>query len=132
PGNLRFDPNAERAWLLDLGLCTHIHVAIPEGATPRYLDPNLIGSNGRQRDLYALGLSALELLLPELRDAPIRALGPLLESPTQPTPPDTLRAALLKLTAQLVHPEPGRRPHARWLWREVCRLLAEPDPELVA
>lgn len=138
PANMRADTTAQRAWLFDFGLSINIQVDMPRGVTPRYLDPSLLGSNGRQRDLYALGLSLLELLRPELRElsAPLDRLRHELEHPAEPArikrrAQDELRARLLELANQLVHEQPGRRPHAHWLWREASRLLAEPDPDLV-
>ncbi|MGE0322813.1 MAG: sigma 54-interacting transcriptional regulator [Polyangiaceae bacterium] len=123
PANVRWAPREGRAWLLDLGLVAPLSTQVPAGATPRYLDPNLLTgrpSDARARDLYALGLTLLELLLPEARNhaTPAGLVGAIAETP------------LTRLVKDLLAPEDRRRPPASWLWREASRLLGERDPAL--
>lgn len=127
PGNVRWDAGGGRAWLLDLGLVSPLSTQIPRGATPRYLDPKLsegLPSDARARDLFALGLTLLELAHPEARNhsSPSSYAMERLRSATR----GTLDAVIRDLLA----PEVPRRPPARWIWREASRLLGEPDPAL--
>ncbi|MEZ4229474.1 MAG: sigma 54-interacting transcriptional regulator [Polyangiaceae bacterium] len=128
PDNLRWDTESQRAWLLDLGLVAPLSTRIPRGATPRYLDPNLVegrSSSGRDRDLYALGLTLLELALPAARShrAPAGLATELPRSGRE-------AQALASVIDNLLAPRSQHRPPARWLWREACHLLGEPDPAL--
>ncbi|MEZ4373191.1 MAG: sigma 54-interacting transcriptional regulator [Polyangiaceae bacterium] len=123
PSNIRWDARSERASLLDLGLVAPLDTRVPRGATPRYLDPNLLSgkpSDARARDLYALGLTSLELCFPEAREHgdPTALLTHLPQGP------------VAQLVASLLASESRRRPPADWLWRETSRLLGEADPVL--
>ncbi|MCA9644679.1 MAG: hypothetical protein KC492_28510, partial [Myxococcales bacterium] len=123
PANVRYDSAQRRGWLLDLGMVAPLSTHVPIGATPRYLDPSLSEgrpSDARARDLYALGLTLLELLVPDARGwtTPSDHLEQL---------PDTPLGVLIE---NLLAPESQRRPPACWLWSEASRLLGESDPAL--
>ncbi len=121
PANIRVDDS--RACLLDLGLTAPITCALPEGGSPRYLPPDLTQGTSAGRDLYALGVTLIELLVPAARRA--KSPAPYLTKVDRTEP---LAEALQGIAEELLSPAPGRRPAASWLWRRAAALLGEPDP----
>jgi serine/threonine-protein kinase PknK len=109
----------ERGWhcaLIDLGLADAVETALPRGATPRYLPPELkagksSSSDGRSRDLWALGLTLLEVLVPEARasESPLDAL--------EHVPP-----GYRHVVRALLRPNPAARASAEWVTTQVVAL----------
>ena len=120
--------NGLQAKLLDLGLGAVADNQVPRGGTRRYLAPEVMmlsgESDGRKRDLWALGL-----LLAELFDPQFRQLEP--ESILEKLVGDTV---VLELVKALLSYCPGARPAASWvIARARLGLKVNPSPvELVA
>lgn len=111
---------AERAYLVDLGLGDELGVRHPTGGTPRYLAPEVTtqaGSDGRARDLWALGLTLAELAFPQLtkESAPAQAFAALRGS-----------SAVSAIVRALLAPSPRARPGAAWVVRRATQALDEP------
>jgi transcriptional regulator with GAF, ATPase, and Fis domain len=116
-------PTGLRAKLTDFGLAGSSADPEARGGTRRYWAPEVLGgapSDARLRDLYALGITLLELAIPEVRNAP--AAAALFESSALP---DSVRGLLGALIARA----PAARPSANWLVRQALLLLGEEEPE---
>jgi transcriptional regulator with GAF, ATPase, and Fis domain len=105
--------------LIDLGLAEAANSAVPRGATLRYLPPEFQSgapSDGRSRDLWALGLTLLEWLVPEARqtDEPRRLL-------------DQLPRDLHALVGGLLEKNPAARPAASWINTQVSDNTHDPE-----
>ncbi len=106
------DPKHVRCTLIDLGLAEATDTQLPSGGTPRYLAPEVASneaiSDGRARDLWALGLTLLEILVPEARrsPAPIKLIG---------NAPEPFRSVVGALLSE----HPGARPGAEWVRRQL-------------
>lgn len=97
-----------RARLVDFGLSGSAQQAVPTGGTRRYLAPEVfsgIEGDARARDLWALGVTLLELLAPGAKDAAPSEL--VWHSPSE----------LASAVRALLAPAPGARPSASWVSR---------------
>lgn len=124
PGNVLARPEPSFA-LVDLGLSEPASSAVPRGGTLRYLAPECFSgtasaSDGRARDLWALGAMLAEIASEEVARA--SDLGGAL--PRAPLP-----AALGRLVRALTATVPGARPSADWVSRTARRMLGERGPE---
>lgn len=125
PANVivQHDPHgAARAHLIDLGLAEAIASETVSGATPRYLAPEALqpgsSSTAQARDLWALGVTLAEVVMPALRERqPVNAAA--LDVAGLP-------AALASLIQALLSPLPAARPTAHWVSTLARSLLAEP------
>lgn len=115
---------AGRARLIDLGLSTDAGAKEPAGGTPRYLAPELFdpgaSSDGRARDLWALGLTLAEIADPELAAAPL---------PAEAWQASALPPELGAIVAALLGP-PAARPSAAWVRRRALVALGQATTEL--
>lgn len=106
------------ARLVDLGLATDADLNTPGGGTPRYLAPEVFTpagtGDGRARDLYALGLSIAEWVVPALQAE--TDLGRAASALSYPDALDQLLKPLLRDRA-------GARPSARWALRRALQCL---------
>jgi transcriptional regulator with GAF, ATPase, and Fis domain len=108
---------ADQARLVDFGLSGPLAQSQPSGGTTHYLAPEVFGageSDGRARDLWALGVTLLEILAPQAARVPALDLAFQLPSP--------IGAVVRALLARA----PGARPSASWVLR---RALASAAPE---
>jgi serine/threonine-protein kinase PknK len=99
---------ADRARLVDFGLSAAAQQAQPSGGTRRYLAPEVFGGgegDARARDLWALGVTLLEVLSPDAVGQPVVELS--WESASELAP--VVRALLVRA--------PGARPSASWVFR---------------
>ena len=117
PDNILYNPDgaSPRATLIDLGLAAPLDVVVPSGATPRYLAPEtaLGQSDGRARDLYALGLSLAEIVDPKLARVAKLTSEHLRDVPAELR--DIIRALLAKA--------PKARPSADWIARKATQRV---------
>ncbi len=97
-----------RCGVIDLGLSERTDAQAPSGGTLRYLAPETrqmdATGDARSRDLWALGLTLLELAVPEARGA-ARPVDLLAQCPSP----------LRHLVAPLLHEHPAARPNAEWV-----------------
>jgi transcriptional regulator with GAF, ATPase, and Fis domain len=104
------DDDDVRCTLIDLGLSDSAGSRTPVGGTPRYLPPpaadDAAQGDARSRDLWALGVTLIELLVPGARDAP----DPL---ELLPSCPPVFQPILRALT----NDNPAERPSAQWVHR---------------
>jgi transcriptional regulator with GAF, ATPase, and Fis domain/tetratricopeptide (TPR) repeat protein len=108
--------SADRARLVDFGLSGAAQQAQPSGGTARYLAPEVFGDgdgDARARDLWALGATLLEVLVPEAAQARVADF-------------EVSSASLLApvVRALLAH-APGARPSASWVF---ARAMAGAAP----
>ncbi|HEY3253698.1 MAG TPA: protein kinase, partial [Polyangiaceae bacterium] len=99
---------ADRARLVDFGLSGSAQQAEPTGGTAHYLAPEVFthaDGDARARDLWALGLTLLEILEPESASR----RGVELAVPNQ--------SALAPVIRALLASAPGARPSASWVFR---------------
>ncbi len=134
PDNLMLSEDAERVVLVDFGLSGDANAATPTGGTLRYLAPEVlqvdnapgraVASDARARDLYALGLTLVELLRPELRE-----VSDLREAARAARLPEPYERLVRPLLAQ----HPADRPSASWLLGQVeSEWPGAPDAEIMA
>ena len=118
PDNTLIDPDALRAFSIDLGLACPLDSHNIQGATPAYLPPETFGdgSAAQSRDLWALGRTVLTLLDPAVLKL---SAAQLLNSSS--------RKALLKLpkklqrlVTSLLSENPAHRPRANWIHSQLC------------
>ncbi len=112
-----------RATLIDLGLGAPTRDATPVGGTLRYLAPesfDAAGSDGRTRDLWALGVLLAEVGSADVAEAadihaalPLRKLSPNLEA----------------IVGPLLSQSPAARPSAEWVTRIARDFLGEEQDE---
>ena len=99
-----------RAKLVDLGLSGEAEATTPRGGTPRYLAPEVLGigqgSDGRARDLWALGLTVAEIACPDVAVAP---------DPAAAVSGQRFSAALELIVRPLMAQAPAARPSAEWV-----------------
>jgi len=99
---------ADQARLVDFGLSGAAEQAEPSGGTAHYLAPEVFAQadgDARARDLWALGVTLLEILEPESasrQDREFRVRG---------------QSALAPVVRALLSPAPGARPSANWVFR---------------
>jgi transcriptional regulator with GAF, ATPase, and Fis domain len=114
----------ERARLIDFGLSGSAQQVQPTGGTRRYLAPEVFSggeSDARARDLWALGATLLEVLLPNASGNAAR------EARALPT------SELGQIARALLAEAPGVRPSASWVLRRAQSLgVALADVNLVA
>jgi transcriptional regulator with GAF, ATPase, and Fis domain/tetratricopeptide (TPR) repeat protein len=123
PANIVFDEATSSARLVDLGLSASADDPTPKGATPRYLAPETLdprqSSDGRTRDLWALGLSIAEIANENLaQDADPAASVHTAEF----SPP------IAQIVAALTAPTPGARASAQWVARAAAAALGTEEP----
>lgn len=133
PGNILVagDGTSTSPWsckLCDLGLATTTDQLM--GATPKYLppevnNPSLGSSSAQSRDLWALGLTLLEVLQGrsserELSSSEQRVALALALRPTMP-------AGLVQIVEGLCSRLPGTRPRARWVAAQAGAKPAYPE-----
>jgi len=112
-----------RARLVDFGLSGAAQQIVPTGGTRRYLAPEVFRSgdgDARARDLWALGVTLLELLEPASREM---------------TPLDFVWSAHTELSAivrALLTKAPGARPSAAWVVRRARALAGDENAENAA
>ncbi len=109
--------------LMDFGLASASDDAEVRGGTRRYLAPEAfesgVGSDARLRDLYALGVTLLDVVAPESRGlAPQEALARA-----------AIGAELRALIAPLLSRAAAARPSADWVAARAFRLLGEAESE---
>ncbi|HEX2880803.1 MAG TPA: protein kinase, partial [Polyangiaceae bacterium] len=113
------------ARLIDLGLADALASETVSGATPRYLAPEALqhgaGSTAQARDLWALGVTLAETVMPALRDE--RTIT------AEAFDAATLPAALGSLIRALLSALPAARPSAQWVSTLARSVLAEPVDE---
>lgn len=120
PANVIVSEHGAR--LVDFGLSGAAHQTHTEGGTPRYLAPEVFGEgdgDARARDLWALGVTLLEIIAPESASA---------------KPSDfELRSssALAPVVRALLSRAPSARPSAGWVFRRALES-AEAEPETSA
>jgi serine/threonine-protein kinase PknK len=111
-----------QARLVDLGLSDAADAPTPRGGTPRYLPPELLeagtGSDGRARDLWALGLTVAELASPKVASA---------ADPARAARHVRLSAPLQDLVGALLAHAPQARPSARWIRQRASLALGKPE-----
>lgn len=114
-------PEGFTATLIDLGLSSSADSAHPSGGTPRYLAPEALetaeGSDGRGRDLWALGLTLAEIAHPSL-------LG--VDKPAERARAAKYPSALGAIVRALLATNPGARPSARWVHRRALGTDSNP------
>jgi serine/threonine-protein kinase PknK len=120
PANVLYEPKAQRARPIDLGLSEMVTERGVVGATPRYLAPEYRGagqgSDARARDLWALGLT-----LAELADEGV-ACSP---DPAERARTCQLDPRLEPLVRPLLRSAAGARPAADWVHRRAAHALGE-------
>ncbi len=116
-----FVGEGEQLRLVDLGLASDADARLPRGGTPRYLAPELLqpghGSDGRQRDGWALGLSLTELFEPSLSEASVAEVV---------AAAGRLPAPLDRLVVPLLASSPWARPSAAWVEQRASDALGKP------
>lgn len=115
PDNIIAAPQGDgfRCKLIDLGLSGAIDAPTASGATLRYLAPEVTAqrpSDARSRDMWALGVTLLEVLAPRARCS---------SDPTAEL--NTCEAGWRRLLALLLAEQPAARPRARWVVRQLDR-----------
>jgi serine/threonine protein kinase len=122
PGNivLESSPNGARARLVDFGLSGAASEAVASGGTRRYIAPEALDASGtgdaRLRDLYALGVTLLDLASSE----PNAAVEPSSRL-------NQLEPGLSGLVRALLSRAPAARPAADWVQRRALELLGETE-----
>ncbi|HEY0469984.1 MAG TPA: protein kinase, partial [Polyangiaceae bacterium] len=107
---------AGQARLVDFGLSGAAEQVEPTGGTAHYLAPEVFGhadGDARARDLWALGLSLLEILEPESASRKDRQFEIRVQS------------ALTPVVRALLAPAPGARPSASWVFRRALAAAAD-------
>jgi len=105
---------ADHARLVDFGLSGPAAQVEPSGGTARYLSPEVFAhadGDARARDLWALGVTLLEILQPETASQNDRHFEVRVES------------ALTPVVRALLAPAPGARPSASWVSRRAQACL---------
>jgi transcriptional regulator with GAF, ATPase, and Fis domain/serine/threonine protein kinase/tetratricopeptide (TPR) repeat protein len=114
------------AKLVDLGLSDAADTHLPRGGTPRYLAPEVFAegaSDGRARDLWALGLTLAEIA--SQRVARARTPRDAIDVAALPEP-------LTVLIAPLLSAAPGARPSAQWVGRAALGALGRTEDAAAA
>jgi serine/threonine protein kinase len=140
PGNIMFEPTSGRALIMDFGIGRRITrevemAMVAPGGTPAYMAPEIIASrevNTLQEhliDIYALGVSAFELLtgrLPFDGDTWIEVLEKHLE--VSPPRPSVFRVELPSEVDEIIlaclRKSPSERLQSAEAFREALRPLA--------
>ncbi|HMA93705.1 MAG TPA: protein kinase, partial [Polyangiaceae bacterium] len=112
PENVMLTQRHEGRWgavLLDMGLSAAADLAVPRGATLRYLAPECLSgdplSDGRTRDLWALGIVLAECVDPRCRTLEPSAIAQAVRC----------WAGLGEVIRPLLSNSPGARPPASWV-----------------
>ncbi|NRA31841.1 MAG: sigma 54-interacting transcriptional regulator [Polyangiaceae bacterium] len=116
PDNLLIDDNGITT-VIDLGLSSTSELRQPEGATPRYLPPELWSGFGdaQSRDLWALGRCLAELAIPSLRKQP----------GTTHVDSSKLPRSLAEIITSLLSDSPHQRSSASWVARRAELALEQ-------
>ncbi len=122
PSNVYFEASGERARLLDLGLGSPASARRPEGGTPRYLAPDAFspeGGDARAHDLWALGLTLLDLASGTARS------GSRVDPDAARRSASALPGTLAHVVRALLSATPGLRPSAEWVATQARHALGE-------
>ncbi|HET7539242.1 MAG TPA: sigma 54-interacting transcriptional regulator [Polyangiaceae bacterium] len=107
---------ADQARLVDFGLSGAAEQVEPSGGTAHYLAPEVFThaeGDARARDLWALGVTLLEILQPQSASRQDREFEVHVQSRLTPV----VRA--------LLAPAPGARPSATWVFRRALSALSD-------
>jgi transcriptional regulator with GAF, ATPase, and Fis domain len=115
--------NSRRARLVDFGMSGAAGASHAAGGTRRYLAPEVfsdIAGDARARDLWALGVTLLEILAPEaVAGDAFTHLDATVKSP------------LFAVVRALLSPAPGARPSAAWVFRRALSSLGSIEENAV-